>query len=488
MILLLAVMRASAADGWSDAEAWAVRDGLRVEGEAVLLGAALDAPWQRAARAEGLSAGRASWALPREGAFVWLRPTVGAASGALVPVLANGEGAAGALRGAFLPEVGARAGGLVAWLAPRGELSTAAPRAALDLPPTGFVGWDDGHLTAGVGRRGRALGPARFGGIARSEHAAPPPMAELAVAGGVGRGARFGQARVEVDVGTLERPRRDVTRPGLLQMDARWAPVGWLEVGATRMSIFGGEGRPAVDLRQLALPTEPHVYGDPERRLPDQNELVALDVRVALPRGWRPEGLRHAEAWWQYGGEDMVLEDALGLTLPGLAGIANLGGAEVALGPWTVTLEGSRLMDDTFRWYVGHRVYHDGFTQDGQVLGVPGGPDSATFTGAVAWSQEDARLRLLGSRVRRVGVVDAVDGRVRTLATEEHTLRAALEGDILARGWLLGAGAELARATGAGFVPGARSTEARAWLSVTGSFVKRFPGEALRRGNSPSAP
>ncbi len=209
---------------------------------------------------------------------------------------------------------------------------------------------------------------------------------------------------------------------------------------------------------------------------------------MALPRGWRPEGLRHAEAWWQYGGEDMVLEDALGLTLPGLAGIANLGGAEVGLGPWTVTLEGSRLMDDTFRWYVGHRVYHDGFTQDGQVLGVPGGPDSATFTGAVAWSQEDARLRLRGSRVRRVGVVDVVDGRVRTLATEEHTLRGALEGDVLARGWLLGGGVELARATGAGFVPGETSTEARAWVSVTGSFVHGFAGEALRRGNAPSAP
>ncbi len=488
MLLLIASLEVRAADGWSDAEAWAVRDGLRVEGDAVLLGAALDAPWQRTERRTGLPPERAAWALPSHGTYLWFRPAMTLATGGLAPVLANGEPSAGTLRGAFVPEVGARAGGAVAWLAPRGELATEGPLADIDLLPTGFVGWDDGRVTAGLGRRGRAFGPARFGGLARSEHAPPPPMAEVALAGGVGRAARFGQARFELDVGVLDRPRRDVTRPGLLLMDARWAPSGWLEIGATRMAIFGGEGRHAVALLQLAAPTEPHVYGDPERLLPDQNELVALDVRLALPRAWRPEGLRYAEAWWQYGGEDMVLDDTLGVRLPGLAGVANLGGAEVGLGAWTATLEGSRLMDDTFRWYVGHRVYHDGFTQDGQVLGVPAGPDSTTLTGAVAWSCEAARLRLRGSRVRRVGVVDVVDGRVRTLATEEHALRGALEGDVLARGWLLGGGVELARATGDGFVPGATSTEGRAWLSVTRSFVHGLPGEALRRGTSPSAP
>jgi hypothetical protein len=55
------------------------------------------------------------------------------------------------------------------------------------------------------------------------------------------------------------------------------------EMGATRMGIFGGEGRPSPDLAQLLIPTDPHVVDDPDQELPDQDEIAALDGRLTLP-------------------------------------------------------------------------------------------------------------------------------------------------------------------------------------------------------------
>jgi len=141
-----------------------------------------------------------------------------------------------------------------------------------------------------------------------------------------------------------------------------------------------------------------------------------------------------------------------------------------------VTLEGSRLMDDTFRWYVGHRVYHDGFRQDGRPLGVPAGPDSATLTGAVgalAWGG-DARVRVRASRTDRVGVVETRAGTVHVLATPERTLRVGVDADVSIGAWRLVAELEGARATGAHFVPGVTRTQARGSLAMT--WLASVPG------------
>jgi hypothetical protein len=304
-----------------------------------------------------------------------------------------------------------------------------------------------------------------------STNADAPWMGTASVEGHLPRPlAAIGRFRVEAGAGVLDRPRDDVSMPGLLLMDLRWSPVPAIELGATRLSIFGGEGRPPVDVGQLLVPTEPHVYDDPDLSEPDQNELAALDLRLTLPlRKWWRLPVDHVELWWQYGGEDVIGRKAGPIPYPSLAGVGNLYGAEVAVAPIVVTVEYTRLMDDYFRWYVGHRVYHEGFTQDGRVLGHFGGPDSETGFAAVAWEGGPARVRLWGDVVRRVGVIEALNDKVFTLGAEEQRIRGAIDAQVpLSPAVRLDAGVSVERVTDEGFVPGADATRPRVWLGVSG--------------------
>ena len=47
--------------------------------------------------------------------------------------------------------------------------------------------------------------------------------------------------------------------------------------------------------------------------------------------------------------------------------------------------EGARIFDDYFRWYTGHRIYHQGFTRDGLGMGHWVGGDAMTGWVSIAW-------------------------------------------------------------------------------------------------------
>jgi hypothetical protein len=349
----------------------------------------------------------------------------------------------------------------------------------------GGVAWRG--LSLGFGLRDRWLGPGRHGALLLSDNARPPWLAT-----GVAEGRlpawfdRLGRFRVEAGAGWLAEPRDDVTRPGLLLMDLRWLPVPWIELGATRLSLFGGVDRPAVNVGQLLVPTEPHIYEDPDQELPDQNELAALDARVTLPLGaWTQLPVEYVEAWWQYGGEDVIGRKLGPIPYPSLAGVGNLYGGAVKIAPIVVTAEYTRLLDDYFRWYVAHRVYHDGFTQDDRVMGHFGGPDSETVYGAVAWEGDgDAPGRLRGwvDWTRRVGVVEALNDKLFTLMTEEHRLRAGLDGMWrLPEGGWISAGYSYEHVTGVDFVPEMVEDRHRVYVGVSPA---RVFGSGAARGTA----
>jgi hypothetical protein len=231
------------------------------------------------------------------------------------------------------------------------------------------------------------------------------------------------------------------------------------------MSMFGGEGRPTPDFGELLLPTEPHVEGDPELLLPDQNELASFDLRLtapiarwrhAAPHPRRVGGIDYVEAYWEYGGEDVVGGSVLGIPVPALGGVGNLFGGEIASGPLIVTVESSRLLDDTFRWYTGHRVYHDGFTQDDRVMGMASGGDALSTWGAITFFPVRWGVELSVEQIRSVGVIEGTDRGIDALATDEIRRRIGLAGWTLAggHGWWRVRGV-LEHATGADFVPGA---------------------------------
>ena len=286
------------------------------------------------------------------------------------------------------------------------------------------------NVVAGFGRQDRWLGPARHGSLTLSNNALAPWLGSVAGEGHLpGLLSPLGRFRGELGLGLLGEPRSDVQNPGLLLVDLRWLPVPWIELGATRLALFGGEGRPAVNVGQLLVPTEPHVYDDPDLTLPDQDELVALDLRICAPlRHWAPTvPIDHLEAYVQYGGEDVISRRVGSIPYPSLAGVANLYGGELSSGPFSINAEYSRLMDDTFRWYVGHRVYHDGFTQQGRPLGNFGGTDSEMIWGRVGWRAADWRSGLWMDTLRRVGVIESRNDKVFVLGTEEHSWRVGVD-------------------------------------------------------------
>lgn len=399
----------------------------------------------------------------------WWRPVVGVDGYAR---LAVGDGRTRGLSGdaepgLFSPRVGVALSARAPWWEAR-----VAPEIRVDLVgqgavgfsnPSWWVGLNHGPLRAGFGAEPRWLGPARHSALILGDDAVPFPAGVIS---GEGKIPKLGVARAEVGTGWLQEPRDDVNNPGLLWMDARWAPVPYVEIGASRASIFGGEGRPMPSVGQLLLPLEPHVYDDPDKEEPDSDEIAALDLRVMIPLGrWLP--IETLELWTQYGGDDMIVQRLGPLPLPSLAGIGNLFGAELGWGPLVASVEYSRLMDDYFRWYQGHRIYHDGFTQDGRSIAHLNGGDQETLWGRVRYIPGPWAAELSGEWVRRVGVLEVVQDNVFTLPTEEERL------SVGAAGWYwfktggrLGVGYTLEHGTGYDFVPGNDGFSHRVWVEL----------------------
>jgi hypothetical protein len=397
-----------------------------------------------------------------------LRPTAALDLGNLTPDGTSGDTAPG--------WVGLRAGVRGAtYFGPM--VFRAAPSFALDLAPgitprvvnpELWAGYDTGNAWFGVGQQDRWLGPGHHATLLLSDNAVAPWMVNGGVDGHLPGWARhLGRFRAELGLGVLTEPRGDVDLPGILMMDLRWLPVPMLEIGVNRLSLFGGAGRPPVDVGQLVLPTEPHVSDDPDKLLPDQDELATLNVKVNAPlHKWFGGPFGHLSAWWEYGGED-VIERKLGpLPYPALAGVANLYGGELAVGPVVATGEYARLMDDTFRWYVGHRVYHEGFTQDGRSMGHFAGGDSETASGELAVWGRGWRVRGWGDWTRRVGVVEAGNDVVYTLQAEEARVRAGAGVDLDVRGLWLRAGYTYGQTDNANFTAGNDLVEHRVVVAL----------------------
>ncbi len=259
----------------------------------------------------------------------------------------------------------------------------------------------------------RWFGPGRHGALLYSDNAAPLPGIDV---GGTGRLPKragvLGRFSGRLLLGFVPGARRDVDRPGWLMLDLRWQPVPWVELGAQRNSVFGGVGRP-VDVGQVMLPTAPHVEGDPNQLLPDTDERASLDLRVSAPVGqWGVPGIDTLEAYVQHGGEDVIGRSLGPFPVPSLAGVANLYGVGVYAGPCVLQAELAVLRDDVFRWYVGHRVYHEGWTVDGLSLGHPSGGDSQTASLRGAWVGRDVVADVSWRRVARLEVLDRVDATV----------------------------------------------------------------------------
>ncbi len=349
--------------------------------------------------------------------------------------------------------------------------------AVLDMP-RGYVklGGADLELTAGISDW--AWGPGRAG-LLWSGNAATPLSIRFTQPHTWHLPWVFrylGQFRFTGQWSALLGPRDDVADPYLLAMKIDYRPIPWIEASFSRLSMYGGEGRPrgtARDFWQLLWATNPHIEDDEAQQRFDANDIAALDISVMIPFANRVPLIEFLQLYWSNAGEDTQRTYLGELPLPALTGVANLGGVFLGLGPLTLRFEWARLMDDRFRWYGRHRIYHDGFHHHGRVTGHPiDGDAEGTYWELGIDPGGGIELWIWLERVRHVGVVEVVDDTVYTLPEDRRRTmvgvqaRAQLDLPALPRGLQLQLRFQLEHERGLDHVPGAVATWPQLWAEL----------------------
>ncbi len=175
----------------------------------------------------------------------------------------------------------------------------------------------------------------------------------------------------------LDDPHRELPYPLLCGMRGTWHATSWLDIGAQRTILLGGGGRTqrltVEDLWQILTGQgegEAGPAAGPEHyaeRDTDQKFAWQIDVH---PRAWaRRCGLHDLEAFWLYAGEDRF---------NGLVPMAPARSFGVRVHP-TERLAASfvhvKTVDDLNFWY-HHKVYVDGYSYHGVIMGHPMGGDA----------------------------------------------------------------------------------------------------------------
>ena len=266
------------------------------------------------------------------------------------------------------------------------------------------------------GLRSRWIGNGRYGNLLYGDQIKPIPSVVLDWTQ-PGR-AKWGRLYAELGLGQMMYPRGDVNRPLLLHMDFRYQPLSWLELSATRLSLMGGEGRPLPSLGQMILPSDPHIENDPNQLLPDQDELACLEAygRFAFDKVGPVTGL---EIWFQYGAEDAIQKRLGVLPYVSLAGVASMGGLSLHAQEWRLSFEAADIVDDRFRWYHGHRIYHEGFSVEEEWMGYPSGGDAYSWAMGLGWFQANTGAELRYHNIERIGAIQSVNGQSYALMQNE---------------------------------------------------------------------
>ena len=237
-----------------------------------------------------------------------------------------------------------------------------------------------GPLQLSVGRQSLWWGQGRRGTLLLSNNARPLDMVRLTnpVPARLPWFLRvLGPFRFDFFVSRLEED-RVVAEPyfGGLRFDLR--PFSWLELGASRTVIFGGEGRPGVGFDDLLT----IVGGENVGGSSESNQIAAIDARIRIP------ALAGLEIYGEYGGEDQAdLLDVipffckkaflLGLYLPRLEPSGRLGLRLEHADLSTINLDSSV-------WY-RHGTYESGYVYEGNLLGHPVGGDGRETWGELRW-------------------------------------------------------------------------------------------------------
>jgi len=234
-------------------------------------------------------------------------------------------------------------------------------------------------LSAEAGKDTVHLGPGEYA-LLLSSHAEPFPLLKLQTERSLNLLGRWDFVFVR---GWLRERRRDRDDPSILALRVVWKPADFLEVGATRTALYGGEGRPAYRLSEY-----PKMILGSEENVPygryDADGYGALDFTLYLPLRRLLGGVRTFKIYYQEGGTDIKAwwqrEDRGEFHFPlGFRLLFNsyVAGFLLSTERSIVRLEFVRISD---RWYVHHLYSVEGYTYRGLSLGHPYGNNLAQIT------------------------------------------------------------------------------------------------------------
>jgi hypothetical protein len=217
-----------------------------------------------------------------------------------------------------------------------------------------------GAFELSAGRQSLWWGQGRHGSMLLSNNAKPQDMIRLTNPSPVLLPWIFkamGPIRFDVFWSRLD-DERVVSEPYFAGLRVNFKPLPWVELGASRTIMFGGEGRPDVDLDEfVTILGGKNLAGDED----SSNSIASIDARIRLPF------LYGAEFYGEYGGEDEAghfLAAAAwqaGVYLPRIESSGRLSlRFEYA--------DLSKIDNWAPAWY-RHGIYRSGYTYEGMLIG-----------------------------------------------------------------------------------------------------------------------
>jgi hypothetical protein len=219
-----------------------------------------------------------------------------------------------------------------------------------------------------VGRQSLWWGPGRHGSLLLTNNAQPRDMVRLTNPSPLELPwllKYLGPFRFDLFVSRLDDD-RDVSDPYFSGLRFNFKPTYWLELGASRTVMFGGDGRPSVDFSDfLGIPVTGNLSHDDDT----SNSIASIDAKVTFPLLW---GL---EIYGELAGEDE--NGSLFITKRSYLAGAYLPQIE-ASGVLSLRIEYA----DTTRLGGGapvlyrHGIYTSGYIYEDQIMGHHVGSDS----------------------------------------------------------------------------------------------------------------
>jgi len=223
------------------------------------------------------------------------------------------------------------------------------------------------NLELEVGRDSLWWGPGYHGAMLVSDNAQPFNFFKLSSAEAF-RVPYLGLWKVTLFLARLEKD-RDFPYPKLLGFHLDLKPAPFLELGATRVMLFGGQGRPALSLEDFS-----EIYfGKPNQSgRHEDDEIASVDLRLLIPR--LDPFFTPLELYGEVGGEDEAeyhfTKDGylMGMYIPNLLHYGTT--------DFRVEYANDHVPDNPNVWYT-HSLYTSGYTYHGQIIGHHMGTDSS---------------------------------------------------------------------------------------------------------------